>query len=241
MADDGSFDTNYATSLGSAGLAFGGVGGLVGAGLGLTLGGVKYLLGGAQRKQAASIHPYDPGYQLNNEVIDNARVAGDVYNNYQLPGQQEELNNIQGAASASFENARKGATSSADLLDAANKEQYQENQQLSGLQVQTAQGKQSALTQYLATKAASGAEYQNKNTYDREQYNQQLQLKNQLNNNATANQYSAADQAAKLVSSIFSYKSGIRPSGVTGNINAGEPLFSNGSNTLPLITKPFIT
>lgn len=243
MADDGSFDTSYASGGAGIGAGIGGTlgsfagpagslvggtaGAIIGGTAGLALGGVKYLLGSAQRKQAKSIHPYDPGYQGNPDVIDNARVQGDVYNNYQLPGYQQMLANLTNAGAVSQTNAQRGATSSADVISAANTGNQIQAQQLGGLAVQNAQGKQSALSQYLAAKAAAGAEQENQNVYEREMYNQQLQLKNQLNNNATANQYGAADQAGKLISSIFAYRGGIN-NNKTGKIKQGAPIFGDG-------------
>src|SRR6184192_3042235 len=90
---------NYAktgASLGGSIPGFGLVGGLIGGAAGLGLAGVKYLLGSAQRKAANAIHPFNPGYQMNNEVIDNARVLGDRYGNYQLPGYSQLMDNLKG-------------------------------------------------------------------------------------------------------------------------------------------------
>lgn len=225
----GSDAQSYAGQGAAAGSVLGPEGTVIGAGIGLGAAGIKYLLGANQRKAANAIHPFNPGYQMNNEVIDNARVLGDEYTNYQLPGYSQMLDNLKGSYNNTIENSEKGATSSADVLDAANKANFQQQQQLEALGAQQQQGKKNALTAYLAAKAQAGAEYQDKNTYDREQYNQQLQLKNQLNNNATANQYGAADQAGKLVSSIFSYKGVPTTPGPQGPVQQGLSIF-NGSN-----------
>lgn len=222
---------SYGTTGASIGSVVPGVGPVVGGSIGLGLAGVKYLLGNAQRSAANSIKPFNPGYQMNNDVIDNARIAGDIYGNYQLPGTQQLEDNLKGGFNQSVENAEKGATSSADVLDAANKENATLGQQQEQLAVQNAQGKQNALTAYLAAKAAAGAEYQNKNEYDRNEYEKQVQLKNQLNNNATANQYSAADQAGKLVSSIFAYRGVPQNPGPQGLVTKGTPLF-DGTNAV---------
>lgn len=212
--DPNSFDSSYAGAGASLGGTIGSAvpivgtaaGTIIGGTAGLAMGGIKYLLSSAQRKQANSIHPYDPGYEMNKEVLDNARIAGENYGNYQMPGYQQAADSIQNNTAAGMARAERGATSSADVIDAANKGAGQQGQQLEQLAATSAQGKESALTRYLAAKAQAGEEAVNKNTYDREMYNQQLQLKNQLNNNATANQYGAADQAGKLLSAIFSMK-----------------------------------
>lgn len=225
-SDPNSFDTSYAGAGATAGSAFGPLGTAIGAAAGLGIGGVKYLLGSAQRKAANAIHPYNPGYEINRDTVDNARILGDNYNNYLLPGYKQTLSNLQSGQTNAQVNAERGATSSGDVISAANVGNQVNAQQMGQLAVQNAQGKQNALTEYLAAKAASGAEQQNKNTYDREMYNQQLGLKNQLNNNATANQYGAADQAAKLISSIFSYKGGVKSPVNKGAINPGVSIFS---------------
>lgn len=219
-------DVGTGATLGSG---FGPWGTVIGAAAGLGLSGVKYLLGSAQRKAANAIHPFNPGYQMNNEVIDNARVLGDEYSNYQLPGYSQLLDNLKGSYNSTMENAQRGATSSADVLDAANKASFTQGQQINQLGVQQAQGKKNALTAYLGAKAAAGAEYQDKNTYDRNEYEKQLQLKNGLNNNATANMYGAADQAGKLVSSIFSYKGVPQTAGPQGLVAKAPALF-DGTN-----------
>lgn len=231
--DPNSFDTGYVGegasiggTVGSAVPVVGTIAGTaIGAGLGLTLGAAKYFMGSAQRKAANAIKPIDPGFQLNNEVIDNARITGEQYSNYELPGYQQLLSNIKNSGASSFVNSERGATSSADVLDAANKGNQVQQQQINQLGVETAQGKSSALTQYLAAKAASGAEYQKKNEYDQMRYDQQLNLKYQLQNNATANQFSAADQAGKLISSIFASRNGIKQPGPQGQVTSGSPIF----------------
>lgn len=206
-------------------------GGLISTGVGLLAGGVKYLLGAKQRRLADAIHPYDPGYQMNNEVIDNARITGDEYNNYGLPGYSKILNNLNNSYTTGLNRATQGATSSADVQDAANKLQYGHDQQLNQLATQAEQGKQTALTRWLASKAASGAEYQNKNAYDNQRFQQLLGQKAELQNASNVNTYGAADQAAKLVSSIFSYRGGNTATGPTGQIKTGSPIFDSPVST----------
>lgn len=230
--NDGNFDGSQIKTGASLGSAWGPWGTVIGAGVGAVYGGAKYLLGSAQRKAANALHPIDPGYQLNNEVIDSARILGDQYADYQMPGEQAAVNNIEGNTAAGFVRAQQGATSGADLLDAANKGAYVQGQELQGVANQSAAGKASMLTQYLAAKAAAGAEYQSKNAYDREKYAQQMQLKNQLNNNATANQFSAADQSGKLIAAIFASKGGVVNPANGGNVTQEKAIFDGeGSYT----------
>lgn len=217
-----------------------GVGTLIGAGVGLGLGGIKYLLGNAQRKAANAIHPFNPGYQMNQEVLDNARILGDRYGNYQLPGYNNLLDNLKGSYNQTVENATKGASSSADVLDAVNKAHATMGQQQQQLATENAQGKENALMQYLQAKAAAGEEMQNKNEYDRNEYEKQMNLKYGLQNNATANQYGAADQAGKLVSSIFANRGYYPTTGMTGPLKKGDPINFGigGANTVDNLISP---
>lgn len=219
----GSDAASYAGTGATIGSVIPGVGTAIGAAAGLGLAGVKYLIGNNQAQQSKNMKLVNPGYQMNNEVLDNARIEGDQYNDFQMPGYQQILSNLNKSYMTGQENADRGASSSGDVLDAANKLNYTHDQQLNNLAVQNAQGKQSALMRYLAAKAAAGAEYQDKNTYDRQQYEQQLGLKNQLANNGTANMYGAADQAGKLVAAMFSY-GGKGTTGGTGDVVKGAPI-----------------
>lgn len=207
------------------GSTFGPYGTAIGAVAGLGLAGVKYLQGSDQRRRGDAIRLNNPGYEMNKEIIDNARITGDTYANYRLPGYQQLMSSLDRNFNDSFSHAQQGASSSGDVLDAANKLQLGKGQQLEKVAAQNAQGKQSALMQYLAAKAAAGAEIQDKNTYDRSEYEKQLQLKNQLYNNATLNQYGAADQAGKLVAALFSNHGSATPP-VT-NVTKGQSLFNN--------------
>lgn len=210
---------------------FGGTTGqLIGTGLGLGVDAVKYLFGAGQRKAARDNKLVNPGYELNRDVIDNARIQGEEYNNYKLPGYQQALDNINNSQTTSFTNAERGSTSSADVLDAANKGNQVQQNSLENLAATNAEGKKSALTAYLAAKAAAGEEQQNKNTYDREQYNQQLQLNNQRENNGVANQFSAADQAGKLIASLFSSKGGVKQPGPVSAITQGLSIFGQNGD-----------
>lgn len=220
-------------SFGSDALQYGGAGfaagGVVGAGVGLGLAGVKYLIGAGQKSKSNAMHLIDPGYEMNRDVIDNARIEGDQYNNYQLPGYNQILANLNNSYATGITSAERGASSGGDVIDAANKLTYQKNQQLNQLAVQQAQGKQSALMRYLAAKAAAGQEYQDKNTYDRQRFDEQLQLKNQLDNNGTMNEYGAADQAGKLVAAMFSY-GGKQTNGGGLNLVKQPGIFSTKDN-----------
>ena len=62
--------------------------------------------GGKQRREAERIRnsSVDPGYQMNQGVIDNARILSDRASNYTIPGYERALQNIN----QSYNNAKIG-------------------------------------------------------------------------------------------------------------------------------------
>lgn len=223
------------------GAGFGGIGAvpgaIIGGAIGLAPSVFKFFSGLGQKKKANAMHPMNPGYQMNNQVIDNARILGDRYANYQLPGQSFAQGNINNTFQNAFTQGVQGASSGGDVLDLAAKLAYGKSNQEQQLAAQGAVGKEAALGQYLDANAAAGNEYQGKNTYDRSIYQQQMQQKADLTADANKNMYSALDNGASVISSYFNPKQSVTD---WGNINSGNgsglgSIFGNTQGATPQI------
>lgn len=158
----------------------------------------KGIKGIGQSSQANGMHPIDPGYTMNQGVINNAKTLSDEYGNYQLPGYSQIAGNINTNFQNAFTSGSQGATSSGDVLDLATKMAYGKNQAFNQLGQENAQGKQNMLGQLLNANAAAGQEYTNKNEYDRQMYQGQLKQKAALTQAGAQNTYGAVDQLAGL-------------------------------------------
>lgn len=156
----------------------------------------KGIKGISQSKQANAMHPVDPGFQMNQGTIGNAKTLSDYYGNYTLPGYSRMLDNINNTSQQGFQNGVQGATSGGDVLDLATKMAYGKNQALNQLGVQNAQGKQGAFDASLNANVAAGEQYQQKNAYERDQYNRQVNAKAALTQAGAQNTYGAVDQLA---------------------------------------------
>lgn len=176
---------------------------LAAAGISLLPSAFKAVSGIFQSNKAGKLNPIDPGYQVNQNVIDNARILSDRYTNYQIPGYNQALQNINSTGQTAFGNAVQGASSSGDILDAATKIAYGQNQSTNQLAVQNAQGKEGALQDYLGANAAAGQQYVDKNAYDRQKYQQQLQEKAALTQAGAQNTYGALDSASSVATSFL--------------------------------------
>lgn len=156
----------------------------------------KAVKGIGQSNQANAIKPINPGFQMNQGVIDNAKTLSDYYGNYQLPGYSKMLDNINNNYASSFAGGVQGATSGGDVLDLASKMAFGKNTALNQLGVQNAHGKQGALGDYLTANAAAGQQYQDQNAYERDQYDKQVRAKAALTQAGAQNTYGAVDQLA---------------------------------------------
>lgn len=166
----------------------------------------KTISGISQVARGKGINPINPGYQVNSGVIDNARILGNRYTNYEMAGYGDAVNNLNTAASASMDMATQGASSSGDIIDAATKINYGTGQNLNDLAVQSAQGKDQALLQSLDAKAAAGQEYQNKNAYDRQLYQGKLNEKAALIQGGNDNIYGGLDQIGSVAGAALNPK-----------------------------------
>lgn len=166
----------------------------------------KGISGIRQLNQANKINPVDPGYSLNSGVVDNARILQERAGNYQMPGYGQAVNNINMASSQAFSNGVQGASSGGDVLDLASKLAYGQSQQLNNLALQNAQGVENAQNMSLNANAMAGQEYQNKNAYDRDIYQQQLREKAALRQSGNENLYGAIDTAATVGTRLLNPK-----------------------------------
>lgn len=153
-----------------------------------------------QQNKANALKPQNPGYQINQGVIDNAKTLSDQYGNYHLPGYSQMSDTINRNYADAFSRGSQGATSSADVLDLATKMAYGKNSGDNQLNVENAQGKQGLLGSYLDANEAAGREYQGANAYDRDMYQQQLKEKAALDQAGATNEFGAFDQIAGAAS-----------------------------------------
>lgn len=166
----------------------------------------KGIAGLGQKRRANRINAQDPGYELNNQVIDNAQQLKNRYLNYEMPGYDQQLNRIGTNYASAFNQGVQGATSGADVLDLATKLAYGQGQQQNQLAVQNAIGRDQALLQFQNANALAGREYQNRNAYDREMYQRKLAEKAALTQAANENLYGALDTGSSVLGGILTPK-----------------------------------
>lgn len=178
---------------------------LVSAGLSLVPSLFGLFKGGSQQRRAEQLRrsAVNPGYQMNTGVIDNARILSDRYTNYTLPGYSAALNNINQTYGSAFDRGIQGASSSGDVLDLAARLALGQTGSINQLDMQQAQGREAALSDYLGANAAAGQEYVNKNAWDREQYNRQLNEAAALSNAGQQNVGNAINSFANVGSSLL--------------------------------------
>lgn len=156
----------------------------------------KGISGALQKKKITNAT--DPGYQVNNEAVDNARILGDQYSNYTLPGYGQALSNIDNSFNNAYASGVQGAGSGDDVLDLATKMAYGKTRAISDLSSQVGQGRQQALMNYLNAKAASGQQSVDANAYERQRYMQELQRNAALEQASAQNTYGAIDDASTV-------------------------------------------
>lgn len=168
----------------------------IAAGLSLIPSIFQGLKGISQSRQAKKINPIDPGYQMNSQVVDNARMLGERYTNYQMPGFGAAQDQIAANSANAFNSGIQGVSSSGDMLDLASKIAYGSNQANNQLYTQNAIGKEGALKDYLGANVAAGQEYQDKNAFDRERYMDALREKAALSEAGTTNLFGSLNNVA---------------------------------------------
>ncbi len=217
---------------------------------GLSLGSsaFKYFKGKSQQKRANELreNAQDPGFQVNQALIDNANFLRDRYSNYVMPGYQQALNNINQAGATSFDRGVQGASSSGDVLSLASQIAYGQGQAQNQLALQNTQSKEGALGQYLNANAAAGQQYQDQNAYDRQRYQEQLGEAAGLYNAGATNEGNAVNEFGSTLgqfigSGVLGSSGGKSSSAITGR--AGS-VGVQANNTLPqydLNGNPIIT
>lgn len=240
MAD---FDTKGALSSAAAGAlagsAFGPVGTVAGGLIGIAPSVFKFFSGSSQKRQADAINPINPGYEMNRQVIDNARILRDRYGNYTMPGYGQAQNQINNNFQNAFSQGVQGASSGGDVSDLAAKLAYGKNIAEQNLETQNAQGKEAALGQYLDANAAAGRESQAQNAYERDQYNRQLLQKAALTQAGNTNEYNALDTGASVLSGYLNPKQMLQDQTIDTNVKKAGSIFQNTTSENPIGTSVF--
>lgn len=179
---------------------------LLAAGISLIPSIYKGIAGMKQARDAKRINPINPNYQMNQQVIDNARILGDRYGNYQMPGYGQAVNNINTGEASALAAGTQAASSGGDVLDLITKLNYNKGQNLNSLATQSAQGKEQALREYLQANAAAGEEYQAMNAYQRAEYDKKIREKAALLQQGNENIYGAINDAATAGTNFFNPK-----------------------------------
>lgn len=158
-----------------------------------------------QRRQAKRIraNAVDPMYEQNSSVLQNQQTLQNRYNNYQIPGYNQALNNINSSAATGYSTGVQGASSGTDVLDLATRIAYGTGQQTRQLGMANAQGKEGALNDYLGANVAAGQERQDANAYERQKYMQQLQEAAALYNAGGQNINNAITGAGSVGTSLI--------------------------------------
>jgi hypothetical protein len=195
----------------------------------------KLFAGNKQQDQAKRMLARNPGYQINNGVVDNARIIGDRYANYTLPGQTQAQNSIDNNFENAYTQGVQGASSGGDVADLAAKLAYGKNIAEGNLTAQQAQGKEALLPQLTQANAAAGQEFQNKNAYERQQYEAKLREKAGLTQAGATNEYNALDTGASVLSAYLNPKS-VTTDFTNNTVGKGKPLGSLFDTPAPVQT-----
>lgn len=130
-----------------------------------TIAGAKQVKDG-KRMAANNKRPY---YSRPGEAVDALNIAERSYLNNGMPGADILQNRIGSSAATAFNNATQGASSSADILDAATKINVNTNDANNNLTIQEAQFKNQAQDTYLG-QLANSANYTDKEfSYNKDQ------------------------------------------------------------------------
>lgn len=188
----------------------------------------KAVTGIFQRNKAKKINPINPGYTVNNSVIDNATNLTNRANNYVMAGYGDAVNDINSASANAFNTGVQGATNSGDVLDLATKIAYGQGQNINNLNVSNAQGREQAYMQAVNARNMAGQELQNKNAWEREQYMQQLREKAALEQSGTENIYSGISGAASIGANALMPRA--TSTTTPTNVIPQDSIFSSSSN-----------
>lgn len=174
-----------------------------------------------QQKQAKKLREQtaDPGIQRNYALDRVSNTLFDRYSNYDLPGYNRYVDQIQSNMASANRQAMMGATSSADVLNAVTSTQAVSDQSLASLSLQDAGGREQALMRYLDSLSAQGQDQLRINEIERDRYDATLREAAALEGAATQNLYSGFQDALTAGTAIagnFAPRTSISP--VTGEV-----------------------
>lgn len=149
-----------------------------------------------QRNQASNINPVDPNFQMNQGILDNATQLGQRASNYTIPNYNRSKSDIGSTYSQAFSQGVEGASSSGDVLDLATKIAYGQASAENQLNARNEVGRENAYLRSLQANAQAGQQYQDKNAYDRDIYQQQLRERAGLIQASNENAYGAINDAS---------------------------------------------
>lgn len=163
------------------------------------------LTGIGQRRQAKRLREQivEPNFQQNQGVLQNRDIQAARFGNYQIPGYNQLMNNINSSAGSAFNQGIQGASSSNDVLDLATRIAYGQGQQQRQLGMQNAMGKENALGDFLNANIQAGQERVNANEWDRQKYMNQLAEAAALYQGGGQNIFNSLAGASTIASSAF--------------------------------------
>lgn len=213
---------------------------LLAAGISLVPSIFNAIRGGKQRREAQRLREsaVDPGYQMNQGVIDAARRLEDRAVNYKIPGYTRALENINKSYGNAFSQGVQGASSGGDVLDLASKLAYGQGQSMNDLAIQNAQGAERATGQAIDASIAAGQEGVNKNAYDRSRYQQQLAEAAALYNAGETNVANALGDVGSVATSYLMNLPGSKSGRNRKLISPGLGGQTAGFNTANIPTYP---
>lgn len=177
---------------------------IVGAGIAAAGGAYSIYRGVKQDRDARRLREgaQDPGYEVNQALVDNARMMQERYGNYTLPGYESMRENVRSSASGAFSQGVQGATSSGDVLDLAARIAYGQQQGLNQVEGMNAQGRDQSFMQYMGANAQAGQQYQLSNEYERQRYREQLMEAGALQQAGNVNIGQGIDSLATIGSAM---------------------------------------
>lgn len=182
------------------------IGALVTGGLSLAGSVGKYLTGRSQAKTAERLRNslVNPGITQNYGLERTSDILGQNFNNYNLPGFSNMLDNIRSNQAFAINQGINAAGSSGDILDLVTRSQSVTDNATQNLYMQQAQGKQQALNDYLNSVNAVGADQVRVNQLENQRYQQGLAEAAALEGAGTQNQFGAMNEAISGINTLYS-------------------------------------
>lgn len=178
---------------------------IVGGGSALIGAGVNYFQGRQQMNRAQEMNVSDPGYQGNPALQANADMLRNRFTNYTLPNYSTALDNINRASEMGYRSAQQGAVTSSDILDAATRIAYGNQNATLNLDMAQAQGQENAMMQYLTANQMAGQEVVNANDWARQQYLRDRQDQANQYNSGLANTNNAIQSGINTAGQFAGY------------------------------------